>query len=344
MTHPKETQGKSDQISVVGVNLERRALIANIALAASCPGIALAADDFPNKPIRLVAPFAAGSGIDLAARRIQNFISQDLGQSVIIENRVGAGGSLGTSYVAKAKPDGYTLLVVTAGTYIINKVLYKSLGYDPLTDFEPITRFSAFPSMLVVRKSLAVKSVRDLINLAKNSKEPLTYGSAGNGSIPHLEGALFKRAVSADLTHIPYQSQGAALTDVVAERLDLMFVGVPQAQPFLSTDKLRALAINYPSRSKLFPDLPTFSDAGVQGMEKPAFVAIFAPANTPKYAKDKIFRAIKMAMNDPGIVASFEADGSRIVVDQSVESCKEVMETEYRRWLPIIRDLGMSVT
>src|SRR4051812_28032502 len=266
------------------------------ALATSCPGWRLAfaqgAQGYPNRTVRLVVPFPAGGPTDIVARPLSVKLSEGLGQQVIIDNRGGAGGNVGADLVAKSPADGYTLLTGTVGTHAINGALYKHLPYDPVNDFVPVSQLASAPVLLVARAGLPVKTVQDLIALAKQKPGALNYGTAGSGSPGHLSGELFKSMAGVQLTHVPYKGSAPAVTDLRGEQIDLMFDPIQSPLPHVKAGTIKALGVSSAARSPLLPDVPTIAEAGVPGYETTAWWGIFAPAHTPQPILDRLHSEI----------------------------------------------------
>jgi len=241
-----------------------------------------AAQPYPNRPIRIVAPFPAGGGLDLVSRALGQRLSATLGQSIIIDNRAGADGMIGTEQVARATPDGYTLLISSTGPMVINPALNLKMPYDTLRDFAPITLVVVQPLCLVVHPSLPVKSVKELVALAKARPGQLNYGSGGIGNGAHLAGELFKTATGTDIVHIPYKGAAPAVVDLLAGQVHMMLNSIPVLLPHIRAAKLRALAVGNRSRMAILPEVPTMHEAGVAKFDANSWYGFFAPAGTPK--------------------------------------------------------------
>ena len=241
-----------------------------------------AAQPYPNRPIRIVAPFPAGGGLDLVSRALGQRLSAALGQSVIIDNRAGADGMIGTEQVARATPDGYALLISSTGPMVINPALNLKMPYDTLKDFAPITLVVVQPLCLVVHPSLPVKSVKELVALAKARPGQLNYGSGGIGNGAHLAGELFKTATGTDIVHIPYKGAAPAVVDLLAGQVHMMLNSIPVLLPHIRAAKLRALAVGNRSRMAILPEVPTMHEAGVAKFDANSWYGFFAPAGTPK--------------------------------------------------------------
>ena len=282
-----------------GVALASAMLFAPSAIAA----------DYPNRPVRLVVPFAAGSNIDGTARQIAPKFSEILGQQVVVDNRGGAGGTIGAALVAKSQPDGYTILMGNAPTHGMASHLYKNLAYDPIKDFAPIGRIDTASFVLAVSATLPVQSVAELVAYAKARPGALNYASSGNGTTAHLSGTLFNNKAGVDLKHIPYNSVPQALVDLSSGAVAVMFYPYQALMPLVQTSKVRMLATTGQKRASYLPALPTVMEAGIPEFVALAWHGIYAPAGTPKAIADAIYAALAKTMVDPKVVASLVATG-----------------------------------
>jgi tripartite-type tricarboxylate transporter receptor subunit TctC len=316
-------------------------LKAVVALAAGGPiaGRALA-QAYPAHPLRLVVPFSAGAGIlDIMARLISQRLSAGLGQQVVVDNKPGAGGNVGSEIVAKAAPDGYTLLIA-GPALVVSPFLYAHLDFDPLADFVGVTMINSAPLLLVVHPSLPVKSVAELIAYAKANPGKLNYGSGGVGSTPYLAVELLKSMAGFDAVHVPYKGGAPALADLVAGQLSFMIENVPGTLPFVKDGKLRALAITSPQRSPLVPDLPTMIEAGVPGYEMIGWNGIFVPKGTaPKI--ERLHGELAEVLRGAELREQFAKLGAEAVGNTPVAFAAFVRE-ESMRWGKIIRDRGIK--
>src|SRR5437588_405643 len=239
------------------------------------------AESFPDRPIKIIVPFGPGGFTDVVARIIQKDLGPAVGQPVIIENRPGAGSTIGTDAVAKAKPDGYTLAMIST-THVISPHLYKGMPYDPIRDFAPVMKIGEGPYVLVIHPSLAARNVAELVALARKSPNTIDYASSGNGSSQHLVGALFATMAGAPINHVPYKGSSQAMQDLLGGQVKVSFVGMPNALPNLASGKLRALAVTSRKRSADLPDVPTLDEAGVRGYDATIWLGLIAPAGTPR--------------------------------------------------------------
>lgn len=250
-------------------------------LAALAVGVSAAAADFPDRTITMVVPFAAGGSTDVVARIIAQKMSEDLGQQVIVQNVAGAGGNLGAGNVARAEPDGYTILMGTVATHALNPLILKSTPYDAEKDFAPISLLVVVPNVLVVNPELPAKTVQELVALLKAEPDKYSYASSGNGTPLHLSGELFKSMAGVSMQHIPYKGAGPALNDVIGNQVPIMFDNLPSSSSHIKAGTLRALAVTTAERAPSFPDVPTVAESGIPGYETYSWNALFAPAKTP---------------------------------------------------------------
>lgn len=271
-------------------------------------GSAAAQVDYPNHPIRLIVPFAAGGSTDSQARIIADYVSRELGQSMVVVNVGGAGGTIGFNQAAKSTPDGYTLVTATP-SLTINPHIQKDIAYDPLKDFEPIVQVATSPIVLVVPKNSTINSVRELIDMAKAKPGTLKYGSAGIGSATHLSSALFAAMANIDLVHVPYRGAGPAILDLMAGRLDVQFENAPSILGQVQGRELRPIAVGAAHRSAIFPDLPSIGET-VPGYEATSWFGLLAPTKTAAVVVDKINVAVNKALADPSVQKQLEALGA----------------------------------
>ena len=311
-----------------------------IALAA-LPNIA-AAQAFPNKQIRIVVPFPPGGATDILARAVAQDLQKGFGQSALVENRPGAGGNLGADLVAKSPGDGYTLLMGTVGTHGINVALYSKMPYDAVKDFAPITLVARVPNVLVVHPSLPVKSVRDLIDLAKREPGKLNYASSGNGTSIHLSAELFKSMAGVSMLHIPYKGSSPALADLVGGQVGLMFDNLPSALPFIRAGKLRAVAVTSSKRAPVLPELPTIAEAGLPGYEASSWFGILAPASTPRDVVGKLHDAIVKGLATPETSERLASQGAE-QVGNTPEQFAVFIREEIDKWGKVVKAAGAKV-
>jgi len=276
------------------------ALIATVMASTAAPGLAQSTQDFPTRPVRIIVPLTAGSAADLLARRLAVKMSENWGQQVVVDNRPGAGTTLGTSIVAKATPDGYTLLVNSAA-FAVSAALYSKLPYDSLKDFSPVSQIAIAPIILVAAPSLGAKSVKDLVALARQKPGQITYGSSGVGSSTHFAGEQFKIAAGIEVVHVPYKGPPEALLDTMTGRIQYLLAPLVPALPFIKDRRLLALAVTTAQRTPVLPDVPTVAEAALPGYEYQDWWGAFAPAGMSKPVIDKISKEIARIVNLPDI-------------------------------------------
>ncbi len=275
-------------------------------------GAALAQASFPNRPVTLVVPVPPGGILDSVSRMIIPSMAQTLGQPVVIDNRAGAGGNIAASYVAKAVPDGHSLLVGYSMFHVGNPSMYANLSWDPVRDFAPIAMLVVSPHVLAVHPSVPAKTLRELVDLARANPGKLNYATSGNGSVPHIGVELFKQQNNLFITHIPYRGAGPAMLDVVAGNVQMTVATPPSLGGFVQSGKMRALAVAAGKRLALMPDVPTAAEAGFPGFELEAWVALFAPMGTPAATVQKLSEAAKVALESPAVRKSAETAGVEI--------------------------------
>ena len=299
------------------------------------------AQPYPQKPIRIIVPFPAGGIADTFARSIGQKLNEAWSQPVVVENRTGAGGNIGAEAVAKAPPDGYTLVMGNIGTHALNVTLFKSLPFDPIRDFAPIALVLEADGLLVVPPSLPVSSVDDLIQLARSKPASLAYGSAGMGTTSHLAGELFKYLAKVDVTHVPYKGNVPALTDLLGGQIQMMFATMPTALPHVRAGKLKALASVRSARTKALPDLPTMSEAALPGFDANNWIGLFAPAGTPAEIVHLLNAEVVKVMNTPEMRKRVETEGATFS-PMSAGQFADFVRKEIVDWGKIIRAAGIT--
>jgi len=315
-------------------------LVAAAAFAA-LPFAAHAQANYPDKPVRFIVPYPPGGGTDVIARIVQEKFAQALAQPVLIENRGGAAGSLGTDIAAKSAADGYTVLF-TLSSHTINPAIYPKLPFDTVKDFAPVGMVASLPQILVANPQFPVNTVAELTALAKAKPGTLSFASVGNGSPGHLAGELYKLRTGTQLVHIPYRGGGPAVTDVMGGQVPLLWVSIPAAAQFVKAGKLRALAVSTTKRSAAFPDVPTMQEAGVADFEVDSWYAMFVPAKTPKAIVDKLNRALNAVVAQPEIRERLLAQGSE-GVGGTPEALGRIVDTELPRWAKLAKDANIRV-
>jgi len=300
-----------------------------------------AAQDYPTKPVRIVVPYAAGGGTDALARFLSHGLEQRLGQPFIIENRPGQGTATGGAYVARAAADGYTLLAATSSTLAFNPTVYKKLPYDPLTDFSPISLVAAVPFVLVVNPSLPVKTVADLVVLAKSKPGELSYASGGTGAAHHIYMELLKSMTGIDVKHIPYRGGGPALGDVVAGHVPMMFGDVGQVTGLVREGRVRALGVTLGKRVETLPDVPTMVEAGLEGYEANSWQSIVAPAQLPRPIVGALNKALTGFLAEPATKEHFLKLGMQ-PLSSTPEAFADYLRAEIVKWAPVIKAAGAT--
>lgn len=310
-------------------------------LAALLPGAAHA-QGYPNKPIRLIVPYAPGGATDIIGRAAAAELTKTMGQQVIIENRPGAGGNLGAEQVARSAPDGYTLLVSPSSLHGITPFLYTKLPYDPNKDLAPIIVLGSFANVLVMNPSIKANSVSELVALIKASPGKFTYASSGSGSTIHLSGEMFKSMLNLDIAHVPYKGSSPALTDLMGGQVSIMFDNIPSAITFIRSGKLKPLATTGPTRSSSLPELPTMIEAGFPGYISTAWFGIVAPAGTPKEIIARINAEGQKVTKSPDFIKRMNELGYDIV-GGTPEQMAAMIQEELKRWGPVVKSSGAQV-
>jgi tripartite-type tricarboxylate transporter receptor subunit TctC len=313
------------------------------ALALGAPCLARAADPYPSKPITWVVPYTPGGVTDTTSRAISKKMGDVLGQSFVVDNRPGVGGSMATEQVARAAPDGYTVLYATSGTMAANLALYKNLKYEPLRDFIPVHGMFLSPLVLAVDAAKPYKSVADLVKFAKQNPGALNYGSAGPGTGTHLTSELMQTKAGIKMTHVPYKGSTPALQDLLGGRIDMMFDYTVTLLPHIKSGRLRPLAVMGRTRLDALPDVPTIAEAGLPGAESSAWSGIVVPAGTPADVVKKLSNAMAVALKDQAVVAPFEQIGSLPLVDYDEARFKTFIADEIKKWAEVVRDSGASL-
>jgi tripartite-type tricarboxylate transporter receptor subunit TctC len=312
-----------------------------IALALNAAMTTAYAQNYPAKPIRLVVGFTPGGGVDINARLIASKLSEYLGQQALVDNRPGAGTNIANELVAKAAPDGYTLLVNTAAV-AINMSLYKKLPFDTLRDFAPVSVFSMSPNILVVHASVPVKTVKELVALAKSNPGKLNYSSAGSGTTQHLSGELFKLRTHTNIVHIPYKGSAPSLTALISGEVDLSFANIPAIFNHVKSGKLRPLASTGPKRAALMPEVPTMKEAGISGVEVVVWYGVLAPVNTPRDVVNTLSGAIIKATRSPDMKQRLLDQGAE-PVGNTPEEFGKLLRDEVSKWAEVVKVSGAKV-
>ena len=314
-----------------------RILIALVAAALALPALA---QNYPTKPITYVVPFTPGGTTDVIGRTISAGLQTALGQPVVVDNKPGQAGGVGAAQVAKAKPDGYTLLGGTISTHAINASLYKDLAYDPLKDFEPITLVGFIPNALYVDANLPIKNVQELVAYLKANPNKRTFASSGSGTSTHLAGELFADVIGIKLDHVPYKGTPQAMQDVAGGNVTFMFDQLTAGLPLVKAGKLRLLAVTTAKRSPLSPETPTMAEAGVPNFEMSSWQAVYAPKGTPKPIVDKLNAEIVKVLNEPATREKMQQTMGIEIVASSPEGLTKVMQSEIPRWGALVKKSG----
>jgi len=317
---------------------------ATLLMTAVADTSAQARDDYPTRPVQMIIPFSAGGPTDIVGRVMGAKMSELLGKQFVVENRTGAGGNIGAEAVAKASPDGYTILMATVSTNAINPGLYRNIPYDAVRDFAPLGRVGVTPTLLLVHPSMPATDVKTLVALIKANPGKYNYGSSGLGSILHLCGEEFKSlAGGLDITHVPYKGSAPMDTDLMGGQITMAFDATPTALPLAKSGKLRALGAGMAKRLAAMPDLPTLQEQGLPAFECYTWNALLAPARTPKPIVDKLNSAINKALADPAVSTALEKAGIDPTPGSTPETTAEFVKTELAKWSPIIKASGAQI-
>lgn len=304
-------------------------------------GHAAAAESYPVRPVRIVAAFSPGGFVDLTARLVSGPLGAALGQQVVVENRGGAGGIVGTEFVARAAPDGHTLTVGSAGTHAVNQSLYPKLSYNVLRDFQPVARLADAPSILAVHPSLPARSVQELIALARSRPGQINYASAGSGTSTHLAAALFEHLAQVRFVHVPYKGGGPAIIAVVAGEIPVTFGTAVSVSPHTKSGRLRGLALTGSQRSALLPGLPTIAESGLPGYEMLNWLGMFAPAGTPRAVVEKLGSELIRIVRMPEVSGGLQASGAE-PSPQAADEFAAFVKSEVEKWAKVVAATGMT--
>jgi tripartite-type tricarboxylate transporter receptor subunit TctC len=316
--------------------LRRVTIIFLAVLAPTAPG---AAQNYPDRVVRIVNPYPPGGSVDVMARLLAQKLSDNLGQQFIVENRSGGGGNTGSDSVAKAEPDGYTLLFTAPGPLTVNQTLYSKLSFDPATDFAPIALFATAPIVLIVNPGVPANNVQELIALARKEPGKINFASAGNGTTNHLSGELFKSMAKVDIVHVPYRGAGPAMNDLIGGHVQMFFDLMPVVLPQVTTGKVRALGAAGAARASALPDVPTIAEQGVPGFDASSWYGLVAPAKTPEPVLAKLREEVAKALKTPDMVARIRELGS----EPGTAFGKDFgafMAAETKKWAEVIRASG----
>lgn len=316
--------------------------LALFAVSAGGEGVAYAATDFPNKPINIVVPYPPGGTTDILARVFADQLSKDIGKPIIVVNKAGAGGSVGSTFVANSAADGYTLLLGTVGTQSINKWLYRELNYDPERDFKAVAKLAAVPNLLVANPAEPYKSVSELVSYAKSHPGSVNFASAGTGGSTHLAGELFKGMAGVDIVHVPYKGSAAVINDLIGGQVQITFDNLPSVIQYVRANKLRAIAITSPTRSDSLPDVPTIAESGLPGYDVMSWFGVFVPAGTPAETRKVLENMSAAALANPALQEKIQKQGG--IVDPMIgDAFENFVAVESKKWRGVIESAKVSV-
>ncbi len=315
--------------------MQRRTLIALAATATLFASGSAFAQAYPIKPVRLIVPFAPGGTTDIIARVLSEPLGRALGQTVVVENKAGAGGAIGALEASRAAPDGYALSVATVSTTAANPAINKKIGYDPVTDFIPIINVAATPNIIAVNPNFPAHDFKSFLALVRKEPGKHSYASSGAGGIGHLQTELFKSLTGTFITHIPYRGAGPALNDVVAGQVPIMFDNLPSALPFIQQKRLVPIVVAAPQRLPALPNTPTFKEVGLEPVNRMAYYGILAPKGTPKEVIDKVYAGVKKALEEPAVRKRIEDTGSLIIGNTPEEFAAQI-KAEYEVYKEVV--------
>lgn len=311
------------------------------AASVGLPAFSQQGEAFPSRVIRIVVPYPASGITDQLARAIAQSMREVLGQTVIVENKPGAGGTIGTDYVAKQPADGYTLVMMVESSHAVNPNVYAKPAYDPVKDFTPISNIANVPGVMVVGFDSPYKTAQDVVEAARKAPGKLNYGSSGNGGYSHLSGALFGNTTGTQITHVPYKGLGPALNDLMARQIDVVFDNMPSSGSLIAGKQLRALAVSSPKRLASLPDVPTYAEVGLKPMNQMSWYGIGAPANLDAAVLDRLSAALKKTLQNPELVKTIEQQ-SAIVDYQTPQQFKETVERSNKAWARLVKDIAFE--
>jgi tripartite-type tricarboxylate transporter receptor subunit TctC len=301
-----------------------------------------AAQSYPAKPVRMIVPFPAGGATDIVGRLIAQKLSESFGQQVIVDNRGGAGGTIGSDVAAKSPPDGYTMLLGTSSTHAVAPSLYSKLPYDPVKDFSPVTLAATATILLAVHPSVPARSVKELISLARRQPNALSFASSGNGGISHLVGEQFKSMASIEMLHVPYKGDTPALVDLVSGQVHLMFGTAVSFLPYVKAGRLNALAVTNPKRSPVVPTVPTVAESGLPGFEALQWFGVFVPAGTPKDIVSRLHGEIVKLLKHPDVRERLASLGAELV-GNSPEQFASFQKADSAKWAKVVKESGAKI-
>ncbi len=323
---------------------KRQILLALASAALVAPvGHAVANDSYPQRTVTFVVPFPPGGPTDAMARVLAAELTTVLGQSVVVDNRSGAGGNIGAEYVSRAKPDGYTIMFGTSGPLAINQSLYKKMGYDPRTSFSPIMYVGHLPNILIVRNNLGVKNVQELIALDKAKPNTLSFASSGNGASSHLAGVLFNELAHTKLMHVPYKGTGPALNDLLAGQVDMTFTDILTAMPYIKTGKVKALGVATAKRSSAMPEIPTIAEQGLKGYDVSVFFGVVGPKGMPADVVQTLNQSFGKVLDSDKVKKMFADQGLEASSDRTPAYLDKFIHSETSRWSSVVKNSGVQL-
>lgn len=320
--------------------MKRRTLIA-LSLACITTAMPAYAQNYPDKPVKLIVPYAPGGTTDLLARIIATKLGALLKQPFIIENRPGAGGSVGSAHAAKQPGDGYTLVMVVESSHAVNPNVYAKTSYDPVKDFSPISNIADVPNVLVINPSFPANGLQGLVKELKAHPEKYSFGSSGNGGLSHINGELFKYVTGTTMLHVPYKGLGPALIDLVAGQINVVFDNIPSSAALIQAGQIRPLAVAAKQRLKILPQVPTYAEAGFPAMNNPSWFGLGAPAGTPAKILDQLNAAVRQALTDPEVIVAIEKQGA-IPNPLSRADFAKLVASQNELWKKVIKEIGFE--
>lgn len=323
--------------------MKRLKSLLSLALCAAALPVAHAQGSapYPDRPIRLIVPYAVGGATDVIGRVMARYLGEAVGQSIVVENRPGAGGSTGSQYASKQPADGYTLVMMVESSHAVNPNVYAKPPYDPVKDFTPITNIANVPGVMVVNAAAPFKTAQDVIEAARANPAKLNYGSSGNGGLSHLSGALFGSTTKTQITHVPYKGLGPALNDLMAGQIDVVFDNMPSSGALIAGRQLRALAVSSPQRLAQLPQVPTYAEVGLKPMNDMSWYGLGAPAGLDPAVLKKLAAAAKTALENPALVKTIEQQGA-LVDYQTPQQFRATVEKSNQAWARLIKDIGFE--